>query len=319
MASLFFISAPGIGNATSAEQEVAHAAAVLSHYPAGGMRLDAEVVEALSVLGRLGGANELSLLQNVYTYERDSVARFSIGAISDIRKRRKNNQRRQFAKDMPSDRAFSTVANHYVQDGLGYQSAECAAYALLILQPGENPILTVTSSTYSAEELLTLGLPSTALSVAKIEYGGYDTLLPAQAHEDLGDMASAVSHYAKLAIEGSAPAVEELSDFGIDTERLLLGLLFDPTGTTTRSFRSDLVARLVETGGIRTIAVLSELSLSEAPFERAIATDALGEMLAVSNRRTSVTSNRDVIRRALLAASTEGPEPLRAIALEALR
>jgi hypothetical protein len=303
----------------AAAGEVDDAAALLSRYPSGSTPLHPRVVRAITSLAESGGPPEISLLRSLAAYERPEIRAAAALAITRIRVRQREGQRLAFAADLPDWPELQGAASVYRDDGLGREEAACAAYADLVLARelgAPTPVGGVVVPVEAAELLLAAGLPRKALAVAIADDGPAARMLEARAREDLGDLSGAIRGYAELAARGDAHARSELDDIGVDTERLLLGLLVSPVRAREVSSDAAVVDVLVLHGEDLTATVLAERTRSTSPSDRAVATEALGRMLV--RPAPLAASGQRIARLALLAASQSGPEPLRLIALEAL-
>jgi hypothetical protein len=293
------------------------AVALLSRYPAGMVPVDPGVMAAILLLGEQGSRDEVSLLRNLVENERDEIRDAAARAIADIRGRQRQSQRAEYAETLPGLPALEEAAQPFLDRGLGHHEALCAAYASFVLG-GLETITTSGSGSGDPERLLAAGRPHKALSAAMQEDSKQSRLLAARAREDLGDVAGAVKSYAMLAAGGDADARQALDGFGVDAERLLLGML---SGRPAEGHgEAEVLEVLVRHGGALTVSVLSERLDSPVASDRATATDALARMLDPDVRGDTLpmSAQRDA-RQALAAASQQGPEPVRELASEALK
>ncbi|MBT3224494.1 MAG: hypothetical protein HN348_35960, partial [Proteobacteria bacterium] len=157
------------------------------------------------------------------------------------------------------------------------------------------------------EMYLALGNPRKAIAASR----GDRSLIVAHAREELGDVHGALHDYVWMAVEGVDDAHGALDGFGVDAERLLLGLLADPTLDDGRGLTT-----LVEHGDELTVWVLTERSQQE-DSEAIEAIVALGNML--KREKPLRPSSRHEARVALHRASHKGDLLLRYHATHAIK
>jgi hypothetical protein len=297
------------------------AATLLSRYPAGAVPVDPTTITAIQVLGEDGTRQEISLLRNLAEHERDEVRAAAVAAISQIRSRQRSAQRESFARTIPDWADLAEPTETLQALGLGRDEAECAAYAERILGPG--PLVLARPPEQRAkgdpEALLAEGRPALALAVLAGDPSPRARRLEATAWEDLGEPRGAIRQYGLLASQGDQEAHSTLDRYGIDPERLLLGMLVRPDLYVSAGTEAELLEVLVRKGGHLTVSVLAERGTHHSASDRAIATDALARMLdpPPSDAPLSPMARR-LARQALVRASTDRVESIRAIALEAL-
>ena len=171
-----------------------------------------------------------------------------------------------------------------------------------------------------ARDLLAAGRPYRALSATLGKTDADGRLLAARAQEDLADVHAAIRSYAWLAAEGNADARDALDGYGIDAERLLLGMLSVGQRVSKPANDAAVFEVLIHHGDDLTVTVLAERIRSRPGSESAWATDALARMLDPQVRESPLpTIVQREAHQAILAASREGPEPVQAIAAEALK
>jgi hypothetical protein len=301
---------------------VEEATALLSRFPAGDVPVDPTVMDAIHTLGEIGDHTSVSLLRSLVEHERDEIASAARRAIARIRDAQRTSQRASFAASL-DDIALEPVARPLRGEGLGLESSRCLAYAKAVLGPPRGAF--VAPATDEADPLLLLadGMPRKALAVVIDDAGPDAGMLQARALEELGDLPGALRVYAALAAGGHADARAALEAYGIDAERLLLGVWMErePTlGTPGEPIGGErLLDTLVRHGGDLTVSVLAEQGRSGAPVEQAQAADALGRMLDDSVRAVPLApSDRSAARVALQSVVATAVAPVRAIALEAL-
>lgn len=312
--------APADAAETAAAAAVDDATTLLSRYPAGLVPVDPGVMGAIATLGADGGADEISLLRNLVENERAEVRQAASRAIADIRERQHAAQRESFAGQLPDWPDLEPVAAPLRESGLGREEAACVAYANLVL--GEARERKARAESGDAAALLASGRPHKALAAA---VSGNDTkarLLEARALEDLGDVRGAVQQYARLAALGNREAHAALDGYGIDTERLLLGLFARPDGRSPGldGDEARVLEVLIRHGGELTVQVLTERTRGSLPSDRATAADALARMLEGDGRAApldGVLQHR--AERALAVATRDAVPNVGTIASEALK
>lgn len=310
------------GTARAAEPRTAdEAAALLSRYPAGTLPVDPTIMVAIQRLRESGDRQDISLLRNIAEHERDEIRSAAEDAIGAIRDRQRAAQRERFARDLPDSAQLAAPAAALRKKGLGGDEAACAAYADKILgtQPLAPHPMTAEGVKGDPQALIAEGRPRTAVAVLEHDPSPAARRLEALAWEDLGEPRGAVRQYALLAARGEAEAWDALDHFGIDPERLLLGLLTDGDARLPEGAESEVLETLVRRGDLLTVEVLAERATHRSASERAIATDALVRMMQSTGRERPLGGKaRAVDHSALVRASRDHIESIRAIALEAL-
>jgi HEAT repeat protein len=297
------------------------AAALLSRYPAGSLPLDPTTMTAIHLLGEAGDRQDISLLRNIAEHERDEIRAAAVDAIGAIRDRQRIAQRERFARDLPDQADLAAPAAALRAQGLGGEEAACAAYADRIL--GTEPLGPHPSTREEVkgdpEALIEEGRPRTAVAVLERDPSSAARALEARAWEDLGEPRGAVRQYALLAARGEAEGWEALDRFGVDPERLLLGLLTHADTRLPPGAESEVLEVLVRRGELPTVEVLAERATHRSASERAIATDALVRMIQAAGREHPLGERAHAVaHEALVRATRDRVESIRAIALEAL-
>lgn len=307
-------------SSTGASDRLTEAVRLLSRYPTGLVPVEPGVMLAIRVVSELGTADEVSLLRSLVENERQEVKAAATEAIARIRDRQHDDQRETFADSLPNWPELLRGAESYEQRGLGQQEAICAAYAATVLgtEVGLPPEMKRQSG--DARDLLAAGRPYRALSATLGKTDADGRLLAARAQEDLADVHAAIRSYAWLAAEGNADARDALDGYGIDAERLLLGMLSVGQRVSKPANDAAVFEVLIHHGDDLTVTVLAERIRSRPGSESAWATDALARMLDPQVRESPLpTIVQREAHQAILAASREGPEPIQAIAAEALK
>lgn len=302
------------------QAELNTAVGLLSRYPAGLMPVDPYVMGAIGLLGTEGTREEVSLLRSLVENERVEVRDAAAQAIASIRGRQRQTQREAFAHQLPDWPEIEAVAQEMNADGLGRESAMCVAYASIVLGGIDAEVAAIRKNQGDAARLLASGHARKALAAAASDDTDQARMLQARAREDLGDVHGAVRQYAMLAASGDTDARSALDGFGVDAERLLLGLFLTPDRSGETHREAEILEVLVRHGDTLTVSVLGERTRAASASDRATAADALARMLDPDVRpaRLPLAVERDA-QRALAVASREGPDPVREIANEALK
>jgi hypothetical protein len=93
------------------------------------------------------------------------------------------------------------------------------------------------------------------------------------------DAVQALVHHARGAADGQAASLDAIRAFGVDPERLLLGMSASPRAELVARVEPTAVEVLVREGSERTITVLMERAAGGDTTEKVVALDALGRML----------------------------------------
>lgn len=301
--------------------DAAEAAALLSRYPAGSLPVEASTMTAIQVLGQDGTREDISLLRNVAEHERDEVRSLALESIATIRDRQRLAQRETYARSAPEHTALTSRAAALRAGGFGTGEAACAAYADMVLgdEPFALPSTVRVPAKGDPETLLAEGRARLAVSVLALDRSPEARRLEAVAWEDLGDPRGAIRQYALLAASGEAEAWGALDGYGVHAERLMLGMYTRAEAWLSPGEESELLEVLVRRGDALTVEVLAERATRPSASERAIAADAVARMLQGDGRDDVLTeTGRTSARAALVRASRDRVESIRAIALEAL-
>lgn len=298
--------------------------AQLSRYAPGQMPVDPTVINALDQFRADGDPGDVALLRSIARHERSEIADFATRAIAGIRSRQRDDQRDVFARDLPDWPELAAAGTAWQKLGLGEEEAACVAYAHLVLGAQPKAIKPQPVSGGAAEYLAN-GSPRMAL-LSTVGSTPADGLLKAQAHEDLGDLPGALRTYAVLAAAGVPEARQALDGYGIDVERLMLGLLVSARAgeslmpeVTDSHAEAEVLEMLVRHGGNLTVAVLAERTRNATISEGATAADALARMLDPHFRAEPLPVGVDgEAWRALRLASRSASAPVAEIAQDAL-
>ena len=294
---------------------LSEAATLISRYPAGQLAETDSVRDALHVIGKEGTRREIGLLQQVILLESHASQLLALHAVREIRTRQITQQRA----------AFRAAMSEWVQDhgtmnptnGAGPKEDECIAYAHWLVS--QWPTVVTTPNTGNARLMLQQGRTKAALSAVLDKEGHEARMLEGQIREELGDVYGALAVYTNEFADGHLEAGQKLESYGVQPERLLLGLLSSDTRVQYLADDTSIIETLVRQGGTLTVRVLAERTKHPVPSEQTVAVDALGRMLANTQRRVPLSNTgRRVAHEALLSASRHRLEPIRRIALEAL-
>ncbi|TVQ93137.1 MAG: hypothetical protein EA397_05020 [Deltaproteobacteria bacterium] len=268
---------------------VSTVAGQLSVYPPGEVPADEATLEGIALLGRVGGPEELPLLRELVRVEGALVRERASLAIRAIRHRRAATSRASFLTDLPTEEYLVQPTKIWRRRGLDPAQARCAAYADAILgaQPKER----------------------TPRVISDVELERAAALL-----EQRGEIGLAIRLHAERAAMGHEPAFTTLEGFGVDPERLLLGLI-----ATRRAPELETLAVLARRGERLTVEVLAERILRGEVSDQINAADALGRMLLVRHRLRPLSTDEVLAaRKVLLQAATGSPSHVQPIARQAL-
>lgn len=247
-----------------AAMQVDRAARALSIYPPGQVPMTPPVLVALEQLHEHGGADELPLLRALVVSERGLIGPRATATLNHVHARVMAGHRERFLGSLPSRVEVERAALRLQRAGLSPAAASCAAYARSVLGP---------------------------------ELGSGPPHLLA-ALEDHGDLRAAAHQQARRAADGSHGAFERLASYGVDPERLLLGLL-----ALGQVDEDPALHTLVQRGEQLTIVVLSERALRPDPSDQLRAVQALNRMLNTQQRAVPLAAEqRALVRKALRQA-----------------
>jgi HEAT repeat protein len=235
------------------------AAATLSRFPAGHVPATEPVLAAIAALGTAGSRDHLALLSSLEQREAPEVQEAAASAIAELNQRTVDTTRRAFsASKIPSDNAVDKwVRAHESQlarpngSKLGRTESRMVAYAAIVLD----------------------GIKTAQVPAAD------DDQAEALARELDTDAVPALVHHARSAADGGQESLDAIRAFGVDPERLLLGMSASPKSEIVARVEPTAVEVLVRQGSERTIAVLMERATSGDTAEKVVAIDALGRMI----------------------------------------
>jgi len=302
--------------ARASTRTVPWAARVLSVHAPGELPATRSVLGALAVLQVKGGPAEVALLRDVLAHEDPLLADLARRGIADIRTRQRTAQRQAFARSLSHPSPQARAANvrriaRWRASGLGPTEARCAAYADRVL--GSEPLPAALPVHDDPQELLDQGRARAALGVLDRDPTGSDALR-IRAHEDAGDVRGAIRLHAHRAAAGDAKSITALEGYGIEVERLVLGLLH-----SDRIHEPEALETLVRSGQGLTVSVLAERVMDPpSRSDQATAADALGRMLHTRRPAPLPRAERERIRRTLWTASQHADPEVSDIARDAL-
>jgi hypothetical protein len=254
-------------SALEREVQADQSAALLSRFPSGHVPATEPVMAAIAALGASGSREHLSLLSSLAEREEPEIQQAAQLAIAELNQRTVDTTRRIFsANNIPSDSAI----DHWVRaheselarpngSKLGREDSRMVAYAAIVLD----------------------GIKNAQVPTAD------DDQAEAHARELQTDAIPALVHYARGAADGQQDSFDAIRAFGVDPERLLLGMSASPKSELVARVEPTAVEVLVREGSAPTIAVLMERAQSGDTAEKVVALDALGRMLQKDDVPTS--------------------------------
>ena len=287
--------------ATSGTVQAAEPTQTLSVFAPGTMPNSPPVHQALQDLAETGTKPDIQLLEHIVRTERPELAAIAQHAIRVIRMRHRSEQRRRF-----SDRIQSTDISRqsalFRQQGQGPTTAWCAAYATAVLGVSK-------SEGVEPENIFSkrarLESPTLAHAPASVRIAAY---------EDAGEVRLVIRTLTEQAAGGDDSAVRLLSTYGVDVERLLLGVR-----QLDRRLENSATEHLIQEGQSLTVHAFAEEALyGQTPSQKAVAVDALGRMLHSERAEQLPANDQAQIRSALRQASKATHPELRSIGLDAL-
>ena len=274
---------------TTQAAEPDDAAAILSRYPAGMMPSSEPVMSAIETLGASGDPADRAVLESLHEMEKPPIASAAATALAAIDRRALRTE--YTAPDSRQIRRWLAEQPHTLTrpDGsqLGRSEQEALGYAALILGSPRSSTL-----------------------------GERDLLIEAEGLEDAGDAAGALLLYAKAAAMGEPGALSTIRDFGVDPELLLLGMSVPTQEPMIERVPPQALDVLIREGSTKTVAVLIERVDTAGHIERAVALDALADMLRTTPLPAS--SRRNARSELEKAATSSREAALSAFAREAL-
>ena len=256
--------------AAGPQADVDEAAALLSRFEPGAMPRAVSVMGALSELGSFGSAEHLPLLSSLAAEEQEVIQTHARAAIERISQRERDHMRRRYQQ--PGNEAVTDWLSRHEPVGpegerLGRSERHVVAYTALVLAETIGPI---------DQDWRTTG----------------ETL------ESQGHAQEAIQLYVTAALRGDADAYARLTAFGLDTERLMLGVY--TALPADHEARLPLQAWLVDGGGLDTVRVFADRVSRTDAGERGLTLTALGVMIRSGRLSTGAASAaRSRIERSL--------------------
>ena len=256
--------------AAGPQADVDEAAALLSRFEPGAMPRAVSVMGALSELGSFGSAEHLPLLSSLAAEEQEVIQTHARAAIERISQRERDHMRRRYQQ--PGNEAVTDWLSRHEPVGpegerLGRSERHVVAYTALVLAETIGPI-------------------------------DQDWRTTGEALESRGHAQEAIQLYVTAALRGEADAYARLTAFGLDTERLMLGVY--TALPADHEARLPLQAWLVDGGGLDTVRVFADRVSRTGAGERGLTLTALGVMIRSGRLSTGAASAaRSRIERSL--------------------
>ena len=252
------------------------AAALLSRFEPGAMPRAVSVVGALHDLGSFGSAEHLPLLNSLAAEEHHTIQTYARAAIEQIAQRERQIVRSRYQS--PGNEAVTNWLSRHEPVGpegerLGRNERHMVAYTALVL--------------------------AEAIGPATDQWRKVGADLEAQ-----GRQQDAIRLYVTAALLGEPDAYSRLDAFGLDTERLMLGV-YTPL-PKQHDARIPLQAWLIEEGGIATVRVFAERVGRSDATERGLTLAALSAMIQAGRLNTSA----DAAARSRIQRSQGDPDAL---------
>lgn len=269
---LFFVLTPTAFAGPPAD--VDNAAALLSRFEPGTMPQAVGVISALNDLATSGSAEHLPLLNSLAADEQLNIQTHAKTAISLIAQRERRIHRSSYQQ--PGNGEVTTWLSRHEPVGpagerLGRNERHMVAYSALVLAESIGP---VTEAWRSVGEKLEID----------------------------GRQREAIRLYVTAALHGESEAYTLLDAFGLDTERLMLGVY--TALPANHPARVPLQAWLIQEGGLPTVRIFAERITRTDAAEREVSLAALGRMI----RAGRLNSSADAAARSRIARSQVDPD-----------
>lgn len=268
---------------------LAHAdpAALISRFPPGHLPDTDAVFEALDELAELGTADDAPLLRSVVEKEDGGVQRAALQALAAIEGRERAALREGFSNKIPGDReidAWIAARAKSPSARLGHAEQQMVAYSALVLG-----------------EAIAQGAPAALEPVAQSDLSQLRE--QASAAERTRKPALAVSLYVLAMVSGDDQARQDLVEFGVDPDRLVLGMTSAAAPPEMPRIEAESVGVVVQGGQDETLAALLERARGSARIQRVMALDNLAGLLK------SGTVNGEAARQANSALELSAADP----------
>jgi len=258
----------------SPQLTVDDAAALLSRFEPGAMPKAVGVIGALNDLATSGSAEHLPLLKSLASEEQHSIKVHAKAAIKLIAQRERQVHRDSYQQ--PGHGAVTDWLGKHEPVGpegerLGRNERHVVAYSALVLAESIGPVDGNWKKT------------------------GADL-------ETEGRQQDAIRLYVTAALCGEPDAFLLLDSFGLNTERLMLGIY--TALPATHQARAPLQAWLIDEGGLATVRVFADRIARTDSEERGVTLAALGAMI----RAGRLNSSADTAARSRIERSRSDPD-----------
>lgn len=281
---LLTVLATGPAQAASVEES----ATLLSRFPIGSMPASVSVLDAVGTIGEQGEESHLTLLESLIDEEDRTIREASIEAVRAITGRKQLSIRHHFEPPTAED------LNRWA-----------VKHKSRLTDPRGHP--------YGKTESLAVAYADLIVGAAKVTESTENWRTIGRQLELQGDISSALQLYAQVALNGNQEAGREIEEFGLNPELLILGMYSTQMVDTQRN--NTTLDVLIRSGSLITVRFLTERSCNPDPMGRAIALDALSQMIA---QGTLTTGAEYVAHRSLVSATSDPSSNVRTLAQAAL-
>jgi hypothetical protein len=281
---LLTVLVSGPARAASVEES----ASLLSRFPVGLMPASIPVLDAVGTIGEKGGESHLTLLESLIDEEDRTIRAASLAAVRGITGRKQVSIRAHFTPPTTQE-----------------------LRRWMITHPGQ--LMSQNGQAYGKTESFAIAYAGVVIGDTRTSGGMESWQTVGKRFEIQGDVQSALHLYTKVASTGNAAARQEIKEFGLNPELLVLGVFSTQLANTPQDTATLDV--MIHSGSLLTVRFLTERSCSQDPMGRAIALDALSQMIA----QGSLTSGAaDVAHRTLVTATKDPSSNVRTFAQTAL-
>ncbi|MAY80392.1 MAG: hypothetical protein CL930_06350 [Deltaproteobacteria bacterium] len=288
MLSLFTILLTLLASGPAYAASVEESATLLSRFPLGLMPASIPVLDAVGTIGDEGSESHLALLESLIEEEDRTIREAAIQAARAITGRKQLSIRHHFTPPTHQDlrRWVAQHPHEFIdRNGRAYGKTESIAVAYARIVLGNTNTMTSTKGWESAGKQLELH----------------------------GETQQALRLYTKVASSGNTSAMDEIKAFGLNPELLILGMFSTQAGSNPDE--NATLDVMIHSGSLLTVRFLTERSCSPDPMGRAIALDALSQMIA---QGTLTRGASDVAHRSLVIATKDPSSNVRTLAQAAL-